>query len=144
MIATFNRASLFALAAALTISGCDTMKSTWNDIKPGSSSAVGPAAAPPVAQANFNDPKLQHGYQVFQKWCAPCHAPGPRHPGTQALAAKYSDGKIPAALEDRKDLTPDLVQYFVRNGVSIMPPFRKTEITDAELSDLAAYLSRPH
>ena len=29
------------------------------------------------------------GNDVFQYWCAPCHAPGPRHPGTQALEALY-------------------------------------------------------
>jgi mono/diheme cytochrome c family protein len=33
------------------------------------------------------------------------------------------------------------VATFVRNGVKIMPPFRKTEISDKELSDIGAYLS---
>ncbi|HZF27841.1 MAG TPA: hypothetical protein VE907_01865 [Gammaproteobacteria bacterium] len=33
------------------------------------------------------------GKQVFQYWCAPCHAPGPRHPGTQALDALYKGAK---------------------------------------------------
>jgi hypothetical protein len=61
-------------------------------------------------------------------------------PGTSALAAKY-DGQEPAVLEERKDLTPDFIKFVVRHGVSIMPPFRKTEITDAELSVLADYLS---
>jgi mono/diheme cytochrome c family protein len=36
---------------------------------------------------------------------------------------------------------PELTRAFVRNGVSVMPPFRKTEITDAELAALAAYLA---
>jgi mono/diheme cytochrome c family protein len=31
----------------------------------------------------------------------------------------------------------------VRNGVYVMPFFRKTEISDAELEALAAYLSQP-
>jgi hypothetical protein len=44
-------------------------------------------------------------------------------------------------LEERTDLHPELTRFFVRNGVSIMPPFRKTEITDEELEALAAYLS---
>jgi mono/diheme cytochrome c family protein len=39
------------------------------------------------------------GRQVFDKWCAPCHAAGPDHPGTTALAALYKGAK-PAALED--------------------------------------------
>jgi (+)-pinoresinol hydroxylase len=81
------------------------------------------------------------GKQVFDHWCSACHAPGPpRMPGTSALAAKYN-GQEPAVLEERKDLTPDFVKFFVRHGVSVMPPFRKTEITDAELSVLADYLS---
>jgi mono/diheme cytochrome c family protein len=30
----------------------------------------------------------------------------------------------------------------VRRGVSVMPPFRKTEISDEDLNALAAYLSK--
>jgi mono/diheme cytochrome c family protein len=80
------------------------------------------------------------GAEVFEVWCAPCHAPGPRHPGTQALEALYKGAK-PAALEQRTDLVPELTRSFVRTGVSVMPPFRKTEISDADLEALAAYLA---
>lgn len=83
----------------------------------------------------------ERGREVFEHWCAPCHAAGPKHPGTQALAALYNGSK-PDALEQRTDLTPEFVTQFVRNGVSIMAPFRKTEITDADLAALGAYLSR--
>ncbi len=99
-----------------------------------------PGPAQPAA-AGSGEAKVQHGSQVFQKWCAPCHAPGPLHPGTQALEAKYK-GAQPGPLEQRRDLTPALVKTFVRNGVSIMAPFRKTEISDDDLDALAAYLSR--
>jgi len=81
------------------------------------------------------------GKQVYEKWCAPCHAAGPGHPGTTALAALYKGAK-PAALEDRTDLTSPVVKQFVRKGVSVMPFFRKTEISDVELDALAAYLSK--
>jgi (+)-pinoresinol hydroxylase len=80
------------------------------------------------------------GNEVFQYWCAACHAPGPRHPGTQALEVLYKGAK-PAALEQRTDLLPELTRAFVRTGVSVMPPFRKTEITDVDLEALAAYLA---
>jgi len=80
------------------------------------------------------------GNEVFQYWCAPCHAPGARHPGTQALESLYKGAK-PAALEQRTDLLPELTRAFVRTGVSVMPPFRKTEISDADLEALAAYLA---
>ena len=83
---------------------------------------------------------LEHGQDVFDHWCAPCHAPGPGHPGTQALDALYR-GEKPGALEERSDLVPEVTRVFVRNGVSVMPPFRKTEITDADLAALAAYLA---
>ena len=85
---------------------------------------------------------VEHGRQVFAYWCAPCHAAGPKHPGTQALEALYKGSK-PAPLEQRTDLVPTITQTFVRTGVSVMPPFRKTEISDADLAALAAYLA-PH
>jgi (+)-pinoresinol hydroxylase len=83
---------------------------------------------------------VARGNEVFQNWCAPCHAPGARHPGTQALESLYKGAK-PAALEQRTDLLPELTRAFVRTGVSVMPPFRKTEISDADLEALAAYLA---
>jgi mono/diheme cytochrome c family protein len=82
------------------------------------------------------------GQLTYEKWCAPCHAPGPDHPGTQALDALYRGSK-PGALIERADLTPPIVKQFVRKGVSVMPFFRKTEISDAELDALAAFLSKP-
>jgi len=94
------------------------------------------AAAPALAA----DATMGDGHVVYEKWCAPCHAPGPKHPGTQALQALYK-GEKPAALIERQDLTPELIATFVRNGVSIMPPFRKTEIGDKDLAALGAFLS---
>ena len=76
---------------------------------------------------------------MFNRHCAACHANGVKFPGTMALNAKYG-GSIPGALEDRAGLTPEMVRYFVRNGVSIMPGYRKTQITDKELDDLTVYL----
>jgi mono/diheme cytochrome c family protein len=81
------------------------------------------------------------GQIVYERWCAPCHAAGPGHPGTQSLEMKYG-GKTPAVLLERTDLTPQMVSLFVRQGVLMMAPFRKTEITDAELAALAAYVAR--
>jgi mono/diheme cytochrome c family protein len=93
-----------------------------------------------AAGARAQAPAVERGAVVFESWCAPCHAPGPRHPGTQALEALYKGAK-PAALEQRTDLVPELTRSFVRSGVSVMPPFRKTEISDADLEALAAYLA---
>jgi mono/diheme cytochrome c family protein len=81
------------------------------------------------------------GQAVYEHWCAPCHAPGPGHPGTQSLQLKYG-GKTPAVLLERTDLTAQAVAAFVRQGVLLMAPFRKTEISDAELAALTAYVTK--
>jgi mono/diheme cytochrome c family protein len=82
---------------------------------------------------------LARGEQVYTHWCAACHSAGPNMPGTQALEAKYN-GNPAAVLIERADVQPELIKAFVRSGVSVMPPFRKTEIGDADLDALAAYI----
>jgi (+)-pinoresinol hydroxylase len=84
-----------------------------------------------------------NGQVVYEKWCAPCHAAGPGHPGTQSLQLKYG-GKTPAVLLERTDLAPDAVKVFVRQGILMMAPFRKTEIDDKELDALAAFVAKNH
>jgi (+)-pinoresinol hydroxylase len=97
-------------------------------------------AAPVEVAPAQGTPTIERGRAVYAYWCATCHAPGPGQPGTASLAIRYG-GSRPAVLEEREDLTPEAIKLFVRRGVLSMPPFRKTEITDAELDDLAAYLS---
>lgn len=108
--------------------------------------ACGPAlaaAAPPAsAWSAYPAPAgATPGRTVFWNYCEACHGDGPGKPGTAALAAKY-DGAKPALLEQRTDLTPQTVRTFVRTGVSVMPIFRKTELSDADLALLADYLAR--
>jgi cytochrome c5 len=99
------------------------------------------AIAAPAAAGNHS--LVEKGHQVFHKWCAPCHAPGIKeYPGTVALHTKYH-GKIPAALEQRTDLTAEMITYYVRHGVSMMPFFRKTEVGDEDLKALIEYLTTP-
>jgi mono/diheme cytochrome c family protein len=98
-------------------------------------------AAEPASQS-----QVTAGKRVYDAWCVQCHGPGPGlhgHglTGTEALEAKYN-GTVPPVLDERKDLTPAQVSYFVRHGASVMASFRKTEITDEELAALGAYLSR--
>lgn len=91
--------------------------------------------------ASTAESQTPSGKAVFDRWCAPCHAAGPMYPGTTALQALYKGSK-PAPLEQRTDLAPEVVKQFVRKGVSVMPFFRKTEISDPELDALAAYLAK--
>ena len=95
-------------------------------------------ASAPLASAQ--ETLKQRGFEVFRYWCTPCHGAGPGNPGTVALSVRYQ-GVKPAALEERTDLAPEVTKVFVRSGISIMAPFRKTEITDADLEALAAYLA---
>ena len=89
---------------------------------------------------------VQRGNLKFQRTCAPCHGAGPGSdgraalPGTVALQLKYQ-GSLPALLEARTDLTADILKTYVRRGSWSMPPFRKTELTDGEIRDIAAYLA---
>ncbi|HUQ51538.1 MAG TPA: cytochrome c [Gammaproteobacteria bacterium] len=88
------------------------------------------------------------GKEVYDYWCLPCHGPGlglpgfNELPGTQQLRIKYRDTQVSPLLEERTDLVPVFIKTIVRQGVSFMPQFRKTEISDADLDALAAYLAR--
>lgn len=101
-----------------------------------------------LAQAAESDVLMQlaQGRRVYDTWCATCHGPGPGRygrglTGTEALEAKY-EGKVPPVLDQRTDLTPEFVAVVVRKGMSVMPFFRRTEIDNADLAALGAYLSR--
>jgi mono/diheme cytochrome c family protein len=93
-------------------------------------------------------PEIQTGKRVYEHWCAPCHGPGlglPGFgglPGTQQLRIKYRNTDIPAVLDQRTDLVPAFIETVVRQGVSFMPQFRKTEVSDEDLAALTAYLTR--
>ena len=92
-----------------------------------------------------NAGSAERGEAVFDLNCQPCHGTGPGDdgapmlPGTHALYLKY-EGEKPALLQQRSDLTADALAVFIRNGIASMPPFRKTEITDQDISDIAAYI----
>jgi mono/diheme cytochrome c family protein len=100
---------------------------------------------PDLALANL---LIRSGKTVFDGHCRTCHAaassPATRgfYPGTYALEMRYQ-GKLPAALEERTDLTAARVIAVVRHGGGgFMPPLRPTELNDDELRAVAAYLSR--
>jgi mono/diheme cytochrome c family protein len=104
---------------------------------------VPPAQKPIEVAAEF-----KKGQNLYTYWCATCHGAGAgaegrtQLPGTAALDVKYK-GNPPALLEERTDLTPEIITMFVRNGISVMPFFRKTEISDEDLQEISAYLTRP-
>jgi (+)-pinoresinol hydroxylase len=108
------------------------------------------------ADTHLTDPLVRRGKEVFDARCRACHGvfPGGKAqgnnalamqvPGTYALQLRYQ-GKLPAQLEERTDLTAEAVASFVRHGGGgFMPPFRPTEVSDADLKALGAYLARNH
>jgi (+)-pinoresinol hydroxylase len=92
--------------------------------------------------------QLEQGKRVYDYWCDTCHGSGlglpgfDGLPGTQQLKIKYRGTDVSPLLVERADLVPDFVKVIVRQGVSFMPQFRKTEISDSDLDALAAYLAR--
>jgi len=105
---------------------------------------------PVTADPGLRDPQLARGQELFRAHCLACHgeippefdpAGMPPMPGTQALKLRYQ-GEKPELLEQRNDLTPEMIAAFVRNGINSMPPFRPTELSDEELAALGAYLAR--
>lgn len=95
--------------------------------------AADPSAAPAAAMPT-------PGAGIYDKWCSDCHR-HPAGPGTRALERRYR-GTVPSILEQRDNVNAELVKLVVRRGMSFMPSFRKTEISDAELAQVASYLAR--
>ena len=111
-------------------------------ITPTFTAATPPAAQPTISWTWLPVPdSTEPGKAEFERACAICHGEGSDRPGTSSLQIKYQ-GKLPALLEQRTDLTPDLVRSYVRKGFAMMPRFRKTELSDAQVQAIAHYLSR--
>jgi (+)-pinoresinol hydroxylase len=89
------------------------------------------------ASADHGEAEIR-GKQVFDHWCVACHGHGAARPGTDAMRR---NGFNPPYLTERSDIAPALTRQVVRHGILFMPWFRKTEISDAQLEDLAAYLA---
>ncbi|MEO0062848.1 MAG: Cytochrome c6 [Pseudomonadota bacterium] len=126
-----KRAAIIA-AAALALTGT----TLW--------AQEGPPSRTPAPVVRLNKADLP-GRVVFEHSCAPCHGAGhgtdgaPTLPGTAALQRRYG-GDPAALLEMRADIEAGFIRLFVRNGSGAMPAFRKSELTDAQIDQIAAYL----
>jgi cytochrome c5 len=126
------RNSLFAVATLLALAVPTTI----------TVAADQPKAMPSTTAS----PNMTKGKAVYDLWCLGCHAPltgmGMFPPaGSYRLQERYK-GTVPAALEERTDLTGEFIRVVVRQGMNMMPATRKTEITDAELNAVIAYLTQ--
>ena len=84
--------------------------------------------------------RLKEGKAIYQRWCSSCHGEGLHSPGTLALKFKYGGDK-PALLEEREDLDYATLEYFIRNGISVMPSFRPTEISGSDIRLIEYYIN---
>jgi cytochrome c5 len=83
-------------------------------------------------------PQQQQGKRLYNHICVYCHSAGVW--GTNRLSKRVD--KEHAVLENRIDLSAGTIQTIVRTGIGSMPPLRKTELSDADVSAIAAYLTR--
>jgi cytochrome c5 len=79
------------------------------------------------------------GKEVFDHYCTWCHGSADG-PGTMQLSR--TRGKDKALLTRRSDLAPDYIEYIVRHGLRSMPPFVPSDLTDAKLKALVAFLTK--
>ena len=79
------------------------------------------------------------GKAVFDHYCTYCHGSSDG-PGTMQLGR--TRGKDKGLLTQRADLAPDYIKYVVRHGLRSMPPFVPSDLTDAKLEALIAFLAQ--
>jgi hypothetical protein len=95
-------------------------------------------AAPAFAEDAPGD--VARGKTAYERHLSrPGHAWGPFAPGAASLEVKYR-GREPAALEDCT--VRGLGMLVIRRGSQGMPFFRPPEVSNQDLLDIAAYLSR--
>ncbi len=145
--------SRLLLALLMLAAAAGPMRAAEPVGSPRAPESAAPARAPvPAASTRAVEPTIAWSWQPvkpgtdpgkagFDRACAICHGEGPDRPGTSSLQVKYG-GKLPALLEQRTDLSADVVRYYIRNGFAMMPRFRKSELSDAEVEAIARYLSR--
>jgi mono/diheme cytochrome c family protein len=101
---------------------------------------LGAGAFAGVARAADADAavRIATGKALFDVRCGICHAAG----GTGAFMLGRRLGAGHALLAERTDLTAELVTHVVRHGINAMPVFTRVDLTDAELAQVVAYLTR--
>jgi mono/diheme cytochrome c family protein len=74
---------------------------------------------------------VNQGARQFQTWCQGCHGPGGMGPDIRAPGSAGAS------------VTTDSLLPMVRVGEGHTPPgaYKETEITDAQIADIAAYLN---
>jgi mono/diheme cytochrome c family protein len=79
------------------------------------------------------------GKEVFDHYCTYCHGAADGAGTTQLARTR---GKDKALLTERRDLSASYIEYVVRHGLKAMPPFVPSDLTEARLKALVAFLAK--
>ena len=125
----------------LLVVGLLLLSACSDEAQPPPAIAQAPTAPTPavVAEPEPSSVAGPDGKQIYEQICLPCHAAGGGHAGTMRLGERLGIDK--SVLLERDDLQPDYVKTIVRYGLQMMPPFRPSELTEAELDALAQYVA---
>ncbi|GLT01627.1 hypothetical protein GCM10007897_30210 [Sphingobium jiangsuense] len=127
------RLALFAAAAMLGLSACGGA---------GTGNAPSPAGGKQQANAGANAMQdrsyKSDAEKLFVEKCAMCHRDFGM--GTVVLARRVEKGQ--EWLEKRTDLQADFVKTAARAGIGNMPRITRSDVSDAQLDAIAAYLEK--
>ena len=80
----------------------------------------------------------QQGKALYEATCNYCH--NARGFATERLRTRLSEDR--SILVDRTDLDPTYIRTIVRNGLASMPAYTPTDLNEAQIKSIAAYLTR--
>lgn len=90
-----------------------------------------------VPERDWVDLNATDGPGLYESKCAMCH-------GQNGMGAFILQRRLPpdrVALEARDDLQPAFVRNAVRNGLGLMFPMSRAEVSDGQLDRIVQYLS---
>ena len=134
-----------ALSAAAALAACEMRNS--DEVNQAAAKGPPPATFPPMekeqgADVTNDSVRLasdQDGERMYMRRCGVCHLEGGM--GTMVLARRLPPEQ--ATLENRRDLSRDIIFSAVREGTGSMPRLTPVDVTDAELNAIADFLTRP-
>lgn len=95
-----------------------------------------------AAVADAADPSLtaeqQQGKALYEATCNYCH--NARGFATERLRTRLPEAS--SILVDRTDLDPTYIRTIVRNGLASMPAYTPTDLNEAQIKTISAYLTR--
>lgn len=80
----------------------------------------------------------QQGKTLYEATCNYCH--NARGFATERLRTRLPEDR--SILVDRTDLDPTYIRTIVRNGLASMPAYTPTDLNEAQIKAIAAYLTR--